>query len=114
LGLAVVAEGAEEFEQIGSLRELGCDQVQGYFIHRPMPFNDANDWLQHKPLRIPTRGMLTHTATKNSSAEKIKAAANDELAQQCAKPNLATALYLQQEFNDPRFSITPRGKSRSA
>lgn len=114
LGLAVVAEGAEEFEQIGSLRELGCDQVQGYFIHRPMPFSDANDWLQHKPLRVPTRGMLTHTATKNTSAEKIKAAANDELTQQCVKPNLATALYLQQEFIDPRFSITPRNKSRSA
>jgi hypothetical protein len=79
-----------------------------------MPFSDANDWLQHKPLRTPTRGMLTRTPTKNTAAEKIKAAANDELAQQCAKPDLTTALYLQQEFIDPRFSITPRGKSRSA
>ena len=45
LGLLVVAEGAEEFEQIGSLRELGCDQVQGYFVHRPMPEDEATHWL---------------------------------------------------------------------
>ncbi len=51
LGLTVVAEGAETFEQISCLRELGCDQVQGYFIHRPMPFADANGWLQHKSKR---------------------------------------------------------------
>lgn len=48
LGLTVVAEGAEIVEQIGSLRELGCDQVQGYFIHRPMPFEAANQWLQQR------------------------------------------------------------------
>jgi EAL domain-containing protein (putative c-di-GMP-specific phosphodiesterase class I) len=46
LGLTVVAEGAEVLEQVGSLRELGCDQVQGYFIHRPMPVDAANIWLQ--------------------------------------------------------------------
>ncbi len=114
LGLAVVAEGAEEFEQIGCLRELGCDQVQGYFIHRPMPFNDANDWLQHKPLCVPTRGMTSHTSTKNSAAEKIKAVANDGIPQDAEPNHLTTALCMQQEFLDPRFSLAPRDKSRSA
>lgn len=46
LGLTVVAEGAEVLEQVGSLRELGCDQVQGYFIHRPMSVDAANIWLK--------------------------------------------------------------------
>lgn len=119
LGLAVVAEGAEVFEQIGSLRELGCDQVQGYFIHRPMPFSDANDWLQHKPLRPPTRGIPTHTSATNSSGEKIKAAANDGLAQQMTLAHLATARLatpccVQQECFDSRFSLAPQDKSRSA
>lgn len=31
LGLEAVAEGVEEAEQVQSLRELGCDQAQGYF-----------------------------------------------------------------------------------
>lgn len=119
LGLAVVAEGAEVFEQIGSLRELGCDQVQGYFIHRPMPFSDANDWLQHKPLRIPTRGIPACSSIKNSCGEKIKSAANDGISHETEPTHLtpsrlATALCVQREFLDPRFSLAPRDKSRSA
>lgn len=119
LGLAVVAEGAEVFEQIGSLRELSCDQVQGYFIHRPMPFNDANEWLQHKPLRVATRGILTHASTKNSSGVKIKAAANDGISNQSAPTHLMTAhltttLSKQPEVFDPRFNLASRNKNRSA
>lgn len=37
LGMAVVAEGVENSEQLEILRELGCDEAQGYFIARPMP-----------------------------------------------------------------------------
>lgn len=33
LGLEAVAEGVEEAEQVQSLRELGCDQAQGYVLH---------------------------------------------------------------------------------
>jgi EAL domain-containing protein (putative c-di-GMP-specific phosphodiesterase class I) len=37
LGLQVVAEGVEDGEQVRLLRELGCDQIQGFFISRPVP-----------------------------------------------------------------------------
>jgi diguanylate cyclase (GGDEF)-like protein len=37
LGIRVVAEGVEVVEQLDALRTLGCDQVQGYFLARPMP-----------------------------------------------------------------------------
>lgn len=33
LGLEAVAEGVEEAEQVQSLRDLGCDQAQGYVLH---------------------------------------------------------------------------------
>ncbi|MBW0145402.1 EAL domain-containing protein [Sphingomicrobium clamense] len=36
LGLTVVAEGVEDKETLELLRRLGCDQVQGYLIGRPM------------------------------------------------------------------------------
>jgi EAL domain-containing protein (putative c-di-GMP-specific phosphodiesterase class I) len=36
LGIRVVAEGVEVVEQLEALRTLGCDQVQGYFLARPM------------------------------------------------------------------------------
>jgi len=36
LNLSVVAEGIETFEQGASLRELGCEYGQGYFLGRPL------------------------------------------------------------------------------
>jgi EAL domain-containing protein (putative c-di-GMP-specific phosphodiesterase class I) len=37
LGMSVVAEGVETAEQLRILRELCCNEVQGYMIARPMP-----------------------------------------------------------------------------
>jgi diguanylate cyclase len=36
LNLQVVAEGVENAEQLGFLRELGCDFIQGYLLSRPL------------------------------------------------------------------------------
>ncbi|MFI5605720.1 EAL domain-containing protein [Amycolatopsis sp. NPDC051903] len=37
VGLTVVAEGVESAEELSLLRELGCDQAQGYHLGRPVP-----------------------------------------------------------------------------
>jgi diguanylate cyclase (GGDEF)-like protein len=42
--MCVVAEGVETAEQAQVLRELGCDEVQGYWISRPMPGADFAAW----------------------------------------------------------------------
>jgi EAL domain-containing protein (putative c-di-GMP-specific phosphodiesterase class I) len=36
----VVAEGVEQPEQIELLRELGCDELQGFPLGRPSPAED--------------------------------------------------------------------------
>jgi len=36
LGLQTIAEGVENPEQLAYLREQGCDEVQGYFISKPL------------------------------------------------------------------------------
>ena len=41
----VVAEGVEDIETRNTLRDLGCDIVQGYFIARPMKVEDFTAWL---------------------------------------------------------------------
>jgi len=37
LNMTMVAEGVETAEQLQLLQELGCDEVQGFFISRPLP-----------------------------------------------------------------------------
>ncbi|MEO6360799.1 MAG: EAL domain-containing protein [Sphingomicrobium sp.] len=53
LGLSVTAEGVETADQLRSVRELGCDLVQGYFVSRPVEPNALGAWLadfhQHWP-----------------------------------------------------------------
>jgi len=36
LGMSIVAEGVETAAQLNQLRDWGCDQVQGYYIGRPV------------------------------------------------------------------------------
>jgi len=45
LGLKVVAEGVENEALLDSLNQMGCDEAQGYFIGRPMPIVNVNEWL---------------------------------------------------------------------
>ena len=46
LGLSVVAEGVETAAILERLRALGCDEVQGYHISRPMPAPAFLEWLR--------------------------------------------------------------------
>ncbi len=39
LGLTTTAEGVETADQLRALRELGCDEVQGYLLGRPQPLS---------------------------------------------------------------------------
>ena len=46
LGLKVVAEGVEDAAGLQRLKELGCDQAQGYFVSRPLPAEELALWLR--------------------------------------------------------------------
>lgn len=37
LGIRVVAEGVETAEELAQLRDMGCDEVQGYYVGQPVP-----------------------------------------------------------------------------
>jgi EAL domain-containing protein (putative c-di-GMP-specific phosphodiesterase class I) len=49
MGIKVVAEGVENQETYQRLIELGCDAAQGYYMGRPLPFADLNQWLDESP-----------------------------------------------------------------
>lgn len=40
LGMTVVAEGVETEEQAARLAEIGCDEMQGFLVSRPLPYED--------------------------------------------------------------------------
>jgi EAL domain-containing protein (putative c-di-GMP-specific phosphodiesterase class I) len=44
----VVAEGVETRQTLQKLSEWGCDIVQGYYVGRPMPFEDVKPWLRRQ------------------------------------------------------------------
>ena len=41
LNMSVVAEGIENEDELRILRELGCDEVQGYYVSKPLPAGAA-------------------------------------------------------------------------
>ena len=55
LGLRVVAEGVEEEAARDALRNLRCDEMQGYLLSRPLAIDKLEAWFQSRTMRH-TRG----------------------------------------------------------
>ena len=53
LDCQVVAEGVENIETLERLRALGCDQVQGYYLSRPLSADDITCWFTQSDWGIP-------------------------------------------------------------
>ena len=83
LGLTVIAEGVETERQFDALRAAGCDQVQGYYIHRPHPASQVEAALrQFMPGSDLARlGLaLQHPAESNADAVNSPASLANALA----------------------------------
>ncbi|MDP3671520.1 MAG: EAL domain-containing protein [Telluria sp.] len=48
MGLQVVAEGVESEQALDLLAAMGCDVVQGYFICKPVPSDQLEQWLARR------------------------------------------------------------------
>ncbi len=48
LKLNVIAEGVENQEQLNYLAAHGCDEVQGYFLGKPVPADEFERFLVKK------------------------------------------------------------------
>ena len=48
LRLRVVAEGVEHESQLAFLKELGCDEVQGYYFSRPLSSDAFAEWVMSR------------------------------------------------------------------
>lgn len=48
LGVHTLAEGVETKEQFEFLRSIGCEKAQGYYIGKPMPYDECRAYLKEK------------------------------------------------------------------
>lgn len=44
MGMKIVAEGVETFEQLAYLKNTECDIIQGYYFSKPLPANELADF----------------------------------------------------------------------
>lgn len=45
LDLQVIAEGVENVEQLTLLKEMGCDEVQGFYFSKPLAADEFKQWV---------------------------------------------------------------------
>lgn len=53
LGMRVVAEGVENATQVDILKDLDCDEIQGYFVSHPLTANALQEFLEHMRSTLP-------------------------------------------------------------
>lgn len=69
IGLQVIAEGVETAEQWRYVAAEGIDQIQGYFVARPMPLADLDNWrLEYRRSNTDLSKVLSETRTTILSA----------------------------------------------
>ncbi len=52
LGLRMVAEGVEDRPTYSELSRYGCDQIQGFYISRPVPAAEFDHWMSRRSARV--------------------------------------------------------------
>lgn len=52
LGHRTIAEGIEKPEQLYFLQKVGCDQIQGFLLGRPMPDSQLAGWQQERSRNV--------------------------------------------------------------
>jgi EAL domain-containing protein (putative c-di-GMP-specific phosphodiesterase class I) len=73
LGTSITAEGVETEEQLEALRQLGCDEVQGYLLGRPAPFRHMDLGLHlPKPGRRDSESTMKSCSSPHSFVRHLK------------------------------------------
>lgn len=60
LGIAALAEGVETREEFAFLAQMGCDEVQGYAVARPMPLERTLGFLQDHAAEVARLPSIAH------------------------------------------------------
>ncbi|MFT7772762.1 EAL domain-containing protein [Roseateles sp.] len=63
----IVAEGIETRQHWEQLMAWGCDMAQGYFIARPMPASEFQEWRRGREARTPNENVLDASDARSAA-----------------------------------------------
>jgi EAL domain-containing protein (putative c-di-GMP-specific phosphodiesterase class I) len=72
MSLRVVAEGVENPETLRLLTALGCDVVQGFFVSRPMPYDELVRWLSSSAWSAKQRPSFSSSDGRGNSVVALR------------------------------------------
>ena len=72
LGMKVVAEGVEDAATMALLAGLGCDQIQGWHVAKPMPLAALSEFLAQEDAEASTPAPTTGQSTQMSAFASLK------------------------------------------
>ncbi len=72
LSVPVIAEGVETEEQMKTLRDMGCDLVQGFYFSKPVPPEEFEAFLLEKKRRLAEEGPEAVYRRTDAPPEKHK------------------------------------------
>lgn len=64
LGMTTIAEGIETEEQFACVKEVGCEQVQGFLMGRPVPASR----LEHLRQEVDSDGLIKYERLVDANA----------------------------------------------
>jgi EAL domain-containing protein (putative c-di-GMP-specific phosphodiesterase class I) len=68
LGMTMIAEGVESLEHLNMLKSFDCDEIQGYWLARPMPATECQTFIERHENERKARHMAL-TLDGDSKAE---------------------------------------------
>ena len=104
--ISVTAEGAESIEHVLSLIEIGCDEIQGYAIARPMPKDEMRDFIL-KFVSDPRWKLASQKLPSKSDFELLLAETNhkywiEQVIDELSKKNPSSRIF-QTSHKDCKF-----------
>ncbi len=108
MGLSVIAEGIEDLETLEVLTKLGCDMGQGFYMCKPIPGAEFDQWLRTSEWGIPSvDGNVIHNAPQPNEPQSTQLPSQPQAlppAQPTAQPPIQPPIQPEEQQLPPQYT----------